>query len=150
IDVLDEDNGPLERGGIDLALGGLRDRGDDFLVRLRGLVGIDLRPDGDQLLPILVADAAGAVAVGAAAGVGEGGELLVPIGGPALVGRGVPGAAAQDALFAGGGPARILLGAVLVISVAVPVIAPLPDVAVHIEKAPAIGGLLPDRLRLLA
>ena len=42
---------------------------------------------------------------------------------------------------------RVLGGAVLVIRLAIPVIAPLPDVAVHVVKAPVIGQLLTYRLR---
>src|SRR5207253_684524 len=85
------------------------------------------------------------VTVGAEAGVGVNGELPMTVGRPALLGGAVPGAAAQDAHRAGGRTARVLRRTVLVVGCAVPVVAPLPDVAVHLVEAPAVGLLLAHR-----
>src|SRR5262249_39089299 len=75
-------------------------------------------------------------------------EFLVPIARPALVGGRVPGAATEHAHLAGRRPARVLGRAFRVVALAVPVVAPLPNVAVHVVKAPVVGQLLTHRVRL--
>src|SRR5262249_34191378 len=135
--VADEDDRSLELGQLDLALGHGRGAGGWFRRRGRGprCLGKDLAGFGDTAL----SRPSKAIAVGAEAGVRVGRELLVAVGGAALVRGAVPGAAAQHTHLTGGRAGRSALTALGVIVVAVPVIAPLPDVAVHVMQAPAVG-----------
>src|SRR5262245_65014720 len=71
----------------------------------------------------------------------------MPVRGSAFVGVRVPGAAAQNSHFAGGRPAWILLGALRIRLYRVVIVAPLPDVSVHVVKAPEIGPQLSDGMR---
>src|SRR5262249_53552240 len=94
--------------------------------------------------------AAEADGVARQAGVGEAGRLAEAVGRAQRVRRRLPRPAAEDVLLAVGRPARILLGARLVIALVVNVLAPLGDVAGHVEQAPRVGLLLADGMRLLA
>src|SRR5205823_4252918 len=84
------------------------------------------------------------------AGVGEPCRLADAVGGAGRVGGRLPGSAAEDILVAVGGAARVFLGAASVVALIENVLTPLGDVAVHVIKAPGIGALLADRVRLLA
>ena len=64
------------------------------------------------------------------------------VGRPELLGGAVPRTAAQHAELGRGRTARVFSRTLLVVGFTVPVVTPLPDVAVHLEKAPAVGLLL--------
>src|SRR5579872_328902 len=76
------------------------------------------------------------------------GRIAAAVRRAALFGSGVPRAAAQHAPFPFLGSFRVLLGTVLVVVAVVPVLAPFPDVAVHVVQAPFVGGKAADLHRL--
>src|SRR5262249_34649389 len=135
--VADEHNRPLESGHVQLARSGRRDDGGGLLGLLLRLALLPLG-DGGGLVAARIAHAAEPVAGGGKAGVGVDGGLLVALRGAALVGGAVPGAAAQHAHLPSSRAARVVGRAVGVVRLAVPVVAPLPDVAVHVVQAPAV------------
>src|SRR5260370_982925 len=94
------------------------------------------------LLPLLLSplpQPAGAQDAEAVVPVADGGAAPVAGRRPALMGAVGPRTAAEDAHGALGRPWRVLPGALLVVVLAVPVGAPFPGVAVHVEKAPGVG-----------
>src|SRR5262249_49669029 len=71
----------------------------------------------------------------------------VAVGGPAGDGLGAPAAAPEDAEAPSGRPGRIVARRDAVIVAVEPVGAPLPDVAVHVEKPEVVGGERADPRR---
>src|SRR5882672_3696454 len=95
------------------------------------------------------ADAAKTNCIAGQACVGEAWRLTEPVRRSQSICRRFPGAATQDILLAVSWSTRVLLGTVLVVGLVVGILAPLGDVAVHVEQAPGVGLLLADGMRLL-
>src|SRR5205823_3666375 len=120
----------------------------DFLFRMRKRRA--LRTCGDDRGPVAgigLARAPEAIAIGPEAGVGVDGKFLVAVRRSAFLGGAVPGAAAENAHLAQRRPVRIRGMIVGVMGFAIPVVAPLPDVAMNVVQSPAIGLLLADWMR---
>jgi len=72
--------------------------------------------------------------------------LIETAGGPALTGAGAPGATPDHVMWPCARSGRVDLGRGGIIPGVVPVLAPLPNVAVHVIKAPGVRPLKPHRV----
>src|SRR5262249_25051651 len=128
--IADEHDRALQAGNVELSgrgrrtdnRGGLRD--EDFRsLGDFGSLGGGRRDRRRVVAGLGVAGSAEPVAIGAEAGVGVNGEFFVAVRRPALLGRAIPGAAAQDTHLTRTRPVRVLGRAFRVVGFAVPIVA---------------------------